>query len=296
MAIYDETKPFVSVRLMTYNHEPFIRKAMEGIMMQQTNFPVEVVVGDDFSNDRTLDVIREFKNTDKIFIKILEREHGDKYHQERLNLGRLFNFANIVSNCEGNYIALLDGDDYWSDPLKLQKQYDFLEENPDYVLAYHNAKIIDHTEKIISESKLSDFNKVDRDEQDLRKGQPVLTLTMFFRNVISEFPPEFYKVVNGDVFLISMLGSHGKGKYIKNIIDAKYRVHNDGLWTAKKNSSGRYKSHIRTFYHLYKYHKRLNNTNTAAYFRRRYRKVWFNFILKSLRKRRITDIFFLLGK
>ena len=124
----------VSVRLMTYMHASFIKDAMDSIMMQKTDFKVEVVVGDDFSTDGTLDIIRKYEDTANIHINILERKKGGTYWQKRQQLGRLYNFTNILENCSGKYIALLDGDDYWTDPLKLQKQVDFLEENKDYNL------------------------------------------------------------------------------------------------------------------------------------------------------------------
>ena len=127
--IYNDS-PLVSVRLMTYNHAPFIKNAMQGIMMQKTSFKIEVVVGDDFSKDNTLEIIKKFSDTENIKLKILNREIHDDYWFQRQENGRIYNFYNILKNCKGNYIALLDGDDYWTDPYKLQKQVDFLEENP----------------------------------------------------------------------------------------------------------------------------------------------------------------------
>jgi len=111
---------------MVYNQEEFIDEAMKGIMMQKTDFKVEVVVGDDFSTDKTLELIRKYENTENIHIKILDRKKGDAYWTKRQAKGRLYNFINIIENCSGKYIALLDGDDYWTDPAKLQKQFDLL--------------------------------------------------------------------------------------------------------------------------------------------------------------------------
>lgn len=127
----------VSVRLMTYNHAAYICQAMEGILMQKTNFLVEVVVGDDFSTDNTLQKISLYKNTDNIHIKILERKIGDDYWRKRQEFGRLYNFINILDNCSGEFIALLDGDDYWTDPLKLQKQVDALDANSNIDICSH---------------------------------------------------------------------------------------------------------------------------------------------------------------
>jgi len=86
----------LSVRLMTFMHERFIKQAMDGIMMQKTNFKFEVVVGDDFSADRTLEIIKSFKNTESIDIKILKREKEEEYWQKRQKMGKLYNFTNIL--------------------------------------------------------------------------------------------------------------------------------------------------------------------------------------------------------
>ena len=83
---------------MCFNHEPYIKQAMDGIMMQKTDFAFEVLVGDDFSSDNTLKILRQYHSTEKIKIKILKREEGDAYWQERQKRGRLYNFENIIEN------------------------------------------------------------------------------------------------------------------------------------------------------------------------------------------------------
>ena len=155
------TRPLVSVRLMTYNHEDFIADAMDGIMMQKTNFDVEVVVGDDFSTDNTLNIIRSYKDSKNIKIRILERKKGDEYWHKRQEKGRLYNFINILENCKGKYIALLDGDDYWTDPLKLQRQVDYLELNRKYVLSYTNCDIYLEKENTLNKNTNNYEKKID---------------------------------------------------------------------------------------------------------------------------------------
>jgi len=129
MDIQVNNRPMVSVRLMTYKHETFIREAMDGIMMQQTSFSVEVVIGDDFSGDDTLKIIRTYNDSENIKIRILNRTVGDEYYQKRKKFGRLYNFINILENCHGKLIALLDGDDYWTNSYKLKQKVDFLDVN-----------------------------------------------------------------------------------------------------------------------------------------------------------------------
>jgi len=137
----------LSIRLNSYNQEKYIAAAMDSIMMQKVDFPVEVVVGDDFSTDRTLDIIRTYKDTEFIKIRILERTAGDAYHVERKERGRLFNYLYTLRACRGKYVALLDGDDYWIDPNKLSSQVKFLEENPDYVMSSHEVYVVRHNAK-----------------------------------------------------------------------------------------------------------------------------------------------------
>jgi len=205
----------LSIRLMTYNHSEFIIEALDGIDKQLTNFIFEVVIGDDFSTDDNLEKINafEFKNKN-IKVHILKREKGDAYWVKRQELGRLYNFTNIIENCKGKYIALLDGDDYWTDPLKLQKQVDFLEGNKDYVLCFHKVKILTTKDEIVD-----DF--ITEERYDRIKDFPISQKSLFansnfthtpsvmFRNIITDFPLEFKLSPVGDYFLYFMLSNHG---------------------------------------------------------------------------------------
>jgi glycosyltransferase involved in cell wall biosynthesis len=149
----------------------------------------------------------------------------------------MINFVWGLEQAKGYYIALCDGDDYWTDPLKLQKQVDFLEGNPEYVVCCHNAKIINEKGNLIQDKKIPKLIQ-DRDYSslELQKGAFLLTLTMVFRNVIEEYPKNFSKVLNGDTFLISLLGGYGKGRYVEDIELAAYRVHSGGIWSELDNS------------------------------------------------------------
>jgi glycosyltransferase involved in cell wall biosynthesis len=208
-------------------HEPFIKQAMDGIMMQKTDFKIEVVVGDDFSTDRTLEIIKSYKNTESIDIKILKREKGDEYWQKRQKLGRLYNFTNILENCTGKYIALLDGDDYWTDPLKLQKQVDFLEENPEYIMCFTNVNDVDEKDNIIKEKKL--FYKKDIFEHiDMPFLAPTLTRVMRNKHLNELNWPN---VKGGDNFLLTYHSKFGKTKFM-NIVTAHYRLHDGGVYSS----------------------------------------------------------------
>ena len=116
----------LSVCMITYNQEAFIAQAIEGILRQKCNFSFELVIGEDFSSDSTRTICEEYAKNNNI-VKLL---------QSNENLGMMSNFSRTIDNCNGKYIAICEGDDYWTDPYKLQKQVDFLEANPDFGLVH----------------------------------------------------------------------------------------------------------------------------------------------------------------
>ena len=130
-----DNKPLVSVFCLTYNHAPYIRQCLDGFLMQRTSFDYEVIINDDASTDGTTEIIKEYENKyPEIIIPI--------YHEENLYSKGERGFWNkyCLPRAQGKYIALCEGDDYWTDPYKLQKQVDFLEGHPEYGLVYAKAK------------------------------------------------------------------------------------------------------------------------------------------------------------
>lgn len=123
----------VSVLMLTYNHEKFVGKAIKSILSQKTYFPFEIIIGEDFSTDSTREICIEFARNNPDKIKLLPSEK---------NLGMLPNFIRTLNSCEGEYIGFCEGDDYWTDTLKLQKQVDFLNSNPNYAIVHTNKKVL----------------------------------------------------------------------------------------------------------------------------------------------------------
>lgn len=218
----------VSVRLMTFNHEQYIKQAIEGILMQQANFIIELVIGDDFSNDSTLTIIKSYVSTERVQFKILDRKIGDVYSVTRQVKGRLYNFADILENCTGKYIALLDGDDYWTDPNKLQKQVDFLETHPDYSMCFHQADLL------FEDGTTRKCNYFDKDLtlgfKDLVNKNVVSTASCVFRNSFQTMPEWFYNLQAGDWGLHLLNAERGKIYYMNDTMSV-YRMHQGGLWT-----------------------------------------------------------------
>jgi len=212
----------VSVCMITYNHEKYISQAIESILTQKVNFPIELVIGEDNSSD----------NTRKICILYYEK-YPDiiKLRLSDKNLGMMPNFIENLKACKGNYIALLEGDDYWTDPLKLQKQVDFLELNPDYVMCCHNVKIEKNNGEI---EYISDKLKVKKETytmEDLCSDMSIHTSSLLYRNnLLKEFPDMLYKCTIGDFALRILIAEHGKTKYMDEVMSA-YRIHSGGIFS-----------------------------------------------------------------
>ena len=146
--------PKLSVILITYNHEKYSEKALDSVLSQVTDFPFEIVIGDDCSPDDTKNIIREYRDKYPDIIRIVHREK---------NTGRpTLNVYETTMKCRGDYLAYLEGDDYWTDSDKLQKQMDFLNEHPEYIACTHSHKMIDDNGNDITDPeilKISDMYK-----------------------------------------------------------------------------------------------------------------------------------------
>lgn len=228
--------PFkVSVRLIAYNHEKFIAQSIEGVLSQKTNFPVELIIGDDFSTDNTLKIANQYTSTANVTVKILNRQKGDEYWVKRQKLGRLFNNTETLFACSGQYVALLDGDDYWIDPLKLQKQADFLDSHPDFAICFHDINKLQVNDNgqpgIIDAPNLK--REVSTFENLCEEGCFIQTSSIFFRNgLLKEIPGWYYKAPYGDWPLYLLLSRYGKIENIRETMSI-YREHSGGIYSVK---------------------------------------------------------------
>src|SRR5699024_6113588 len=147
-----------------------------------TDFPFEILIGEDASTDKTREICKKYaeKHPDKI--RLFLRKEEDKCFIDGRPTGKI-NIMKTRNAARGKYAALCDGDDYWTDPGKLQKQADFLEQNPDYVLAFQDARMIDEEGKFLSDSGLPDNLKTDGTGIDLIGGKWLPTLTVMYRNI-----------------------------------------------------------------------------------------------------------------
>lgn len=223
----------ISVIMITYGHEKYIRQAVEGVLMQECNFEIELLIANDNSPDKTNDVIQDI-------IQNHPNANRINYINRTENIGGQKNFEDAFNTCRGKYIAHCEGDDYWTDSRKLQKQIDFLEANPDYVLSFHGVKILkpDGTlEKDFITNVPENYESI---ETLARLGNYIHTPTIVYRNIVTDLPYELMISPIGDFFLYLILAQHGKLKFIDEEM-AVYRygvgVHStlDDIRLAKSN-------------------------------------------------------------
>ncbi|MEO7172479.1 glycosyltransferase [Flavobacterium sp.] len=200
----------VSCHIITYNQIDYISKCIDGVLMQETNFPIEIIIGDDNSTDGTRELLLDYSNKYPDIIKLNLRE------VRGLGLPGKQNFMTTLEMCTGEYISLCDGDDYWTDPLKLQKQIDFLDSNPDYVLCFHPIDILNTDGTIVEDFITKVPENYETIETLARLGNYIHTPSVVYRNVLPTLPFEFKITPIGDYFLYMMLAEHGKLKYIND--------------------------------------------------------------------------------
>jgi glycosyltransferase involved in cell wall biosynthesis len=247
--------PLLSVLCITYNHEGYIAQALDSFLMQETRFPFEIVIGEDCSADGTLSVVESYQRRFPGIIRTVT---------SKSNVGVIENFRRTLKACRGRYIALCEGDDFWTDKQKLQIQVDFMDGNPDYVISYHDACAFDESAQCES-PQLSGEHQCDATPDELINARPISTLTACFRNVLNEIPSEFDCVPILDLCLWSLLGSHGKGKYLGGIKPAAYRIHPGGVLSSQSEANKR-RMTMHAYLCLARYYARLGDDKTSQGF------------------------------
>jgi glycosyltransferase involved in cell wall biosynthesis len=223
--------PLVSIRCLVYNHEPFLRQCLDGFVMQQTTFPFEAIVHDDASTDGSAAIIREYAEKYPDIIKpIYETEN--QYSKRDGSIIRIIDAA-IHPNTK--YLAYCEGDDYWTDPHKLQFQVDFLESHPDYVICSHDVIFFNQGVGKFSDNSLYHQLSGEKIEYTLNnyfKGWWTHPLTCVYRrgNYRNEMIAKNYQLIRDDVFYYNVL-IHGKGMLFLKVMGV-YRIHGGGVWSS----------------------------------------------------------------
>ncbi|MDD4854707.1 MAG: glycosyltransferase [Sulfuricurvum sp.] len=216
------SNPIVSICCITYNHEKFIGAAIDSFLMQQTTFPFEIIIGEDCSTDNTLNIINEYKDRYPSLIQVITCD---------FNIGMQKIFARTFNTCSGTYIALCEGDDYWTNINKLQKQVDFLENNSDFIICCHRSETFDQSSQAIISSYPNIKQEKDMMIDDLFNANIANTCTFVYRNINIKIPDFFKELKLGDWPLHMLHAEHGKIKYFPDKM-ATYRVHDNGIWTS----------------------------------------------------------------
>lgn len=215
----------VSILIITYNHEKYIAQAIESVLMQEVNFDYELVIGEDCSTDRTREIVVDYQKKYPNKIRLLLNEK---------NLGMNRNFAQTYNACRGQYIAVLEGDDFWTSPCKLQRMVDFLDSQPDFAICFHNMQVI-YEDNIKESHHLSSTNQEEVITiEDLVKSIPIHTVSCcLFRNkLFGEFPEWYFELPVYDNALHILNAEHGKIMYLNEVMGV-YRIHRGGVWSGK---------------------------------------------------------------
>jgi GT2 family glycosyltransferase/Flp pilus assembly protein TadD/glycogen synthase/SAM-dependent methyltransferase len=253
--------PLVSICCTTFNHEKYLEECIEGILIQKADFPIEVIIHDDASTDRSPDIIQGYVDRyPDLFTPVYQNDN--QYSKGKKPLVHF-----VFPKARGKYICLCEGDDYWTDPLKIKKQIDFLEKHSKFVMCYHDTMLVDENSRIIKSSYLNSDSKKDFSKDELIKGAWCHTLTRCYRNVLSNYPEELNHAFNGDTFLTSLLGFFGKGKYMADIAPAAYRKHPGSIWSSLDELTKLLRSGSTRVW-LHRYYRRLGQKEYAAYFKR----------------------------
>lgn len=229
--------PLLSVILIAYNHEKYIRRALDSILMQRVDFPFEVLVAEDCSTDSTPEILKEYAaRRPDLFHLILHPQ----------NVGVVKNSRDARKRCRGKYIAVLEGDDYWTDPLKLQKQFDFMESHPDFSACAHEIAFVDDEGRPRSGFAFRHFTEdqictLDDVEKGLHAGQ---SSTLMYKNVFLDFTEEQDRDYCAcecvpDLKLMLLLTLHGPVFRINEVMSAyRYVTDSDsGSWSAYSHNN-----------------------------------------------------------
>ncbi|MCC3862836.1 glycosyltransferase [Terrisporobacter petrolearius] len=253
----------VSINCITYNHETYIEKAIQSFLMQKTNFKYEILIHDDASTDSTQKIIKKYEKEYPNIVKpLLQKENQWSKGVTKIN----YSFNHTRSN--GKYIAICEGDDYWSDPYKLQKQIDYMESNPNCTLCTHAVARIDtQSEKITDIIRPSNSNSyIDTREFILGGGMFIGTNSIVYRKEALDNPPKWYfDAPVGDYPLQIFLASKGDVYYIDDVMSV-YRVNVPGSWSNRVYFSPKRINHFKKIskmldaineYTDYKYNKEI---------------------------------------
>ncbi|OQY27194.1 MAG: hypothetical protein B6244_11310 [Candidatus Cloacimonetes bacterium 4572_55] len=225
----------LSVCITTYNHESYIAQAIDSVLRQETDFDFEILIGEDDSKDQTREIVKAYKDRYPDKIRLFLHDRKNVIYISGIATGR-WNFTNNLKHAKGQYVALLDGDDYWTDPLKLQKQVDFLDAHPDFAISFHNVRCVWQDGSQPPFTLCAKNMKEEMTIHALLRQNTIPTAAVVYRSgLFREFPTWYFEILPGDWPLHILNAEHGKIKYFDQVMSV-YRLHQGGIWTSKKDS------------------------------------------------------------
>jgi glycosyltransferase involved in cell wall biosynthesis len=227
----DSEIPLVSIICITYNHEKFIAETIESILNQNTNFEYEILIGNDKSSDDTHQIIEKYARSSK---KV-------RYFNRANNLGANANFVDLASRVRGKYVAICEGDDYWSSTDKLQVQVDFLTENPEYSICFHPVRV-EYIDDLNRREFFPETKPTHLSFGGLLRSNFIQTNSVMYRWRFSQMRPLELdaKLAPGDWYIHLLHAEVGRIGYI-DMAMAVYRKHSSGMWSSHENNLARFK-------------------------------------------------------
>lgn len=216
-------QPLVSVCMITFNHEAFIEEALIGVLMQNTDFDFELIVANDASTDDTDQIIEQIKDNH------IKGSHI-RYFNHKENIGMIPNLLFALQQCRGEYIAFCEGDDYWTNPLKLQKQIDVLEANASYSFCGHQS-LTKTNDALIQNTIPTGVQKF----KDIIQRNFIATSALVFRSEAINKWPEFFKTAKAGDWLLQLLALKSGDAFVLEEVMSVYRKHEDGVWSRKSH-------------------------------------------------------------
>lgn len=215
----------LSVCIRTHNQEGLIREALDSVLCQKTTFAFDVIVSDDASCDGTVAILQEYASQYPSVVRLLLSE---------TNLGGPNNLKRVIEASQAKYITCLDGDDYYTDAYKLQKQVDFLEANPEYAACFHNTWMVDTLGNKQGLFNRPDFHAIHDAREFIRERWFVPIHSAVLRREYVEFPEWYDKVMNDDYVVHLSVAKHGAYYYMPDVMVA-YRRHEQNISHAYGN-------------------------------------------------------------
>lgn len=248
----------VSICCVTYNHEEYIEDAIKSFLNQKVDFPIEILIHDDASTDQTANIIKNFQSQYPNLIR--------GFYQKENQYSKGIKVSSILFNqARGKYIAWCEGDDYWIDDYKLQKQINFLENNPNYVLSVHNIlwvwQDIDRVPEIRERNPKDTYTIEDHINPGARATVGHTCSAVFIKDLTNNLPMWFYRSVYEDVPLFTYIGGFGLTNYINEVM-AVHRIHRKSLSSQGSKTLDFYSNKVKMYeeidrHYKYKYHDKL---------------------------------------